>query len=92
MIFGLIVAVLGIVIWERQLVRYISVHSHVHKQDIKAFTKTVGQSTIGFGISIFCMGLFWAMDQMLIGFIAFAICFIVSLVIYFKAQKKYNRE
>ena len=90
MILGLMVALLGIVIWNRQLIAYISVHSNVHKEDIKSFTKTVGQSTVGFGISIFCMGLFWTIGRMLMGLIIFLICFILSLILYYKAQSHYN--
>jgi len=92
MTLGLMVALLGIVIWKKQLITYISVHSNVHKEDIKAFTKTVGQSTVGFGFSIFCMGLFWAIDWMLMGFIVFLICFISSLILYYEAQSHYNKR
>lgn len=90
MLFGLLIVILGIVLWKKQKVTWASSHSNVKKKDAKAFTKMVGQCTIGCGISIILMGLFWAINQILVGYIAFTICVVVSLVIYFMAQSKYN--
>lgn len=92
MIIGLLTVVLGIFIWKKKLVSLVSMHSEVKEKDIEAFTKVVGQSTIGFGIAIIFMGLFFVINRILLGFIIFAICMIVSLVIYFIAQNKYNNR
>jgi hypothetical protein len=90
MLFGLIIIVLGIVLWKKQEATWVSMHANVTEEDIEAFTKMCGQSTIGIGISVFCMGLFFALHLMIIGAILFAICFILSFTVYVIAQTKYN--
>lgn len=80
----------ALIVWKKREITWVSMHSNIKNEDIEAFTKAIGQGTIGTGILVFCMGIFWAIDFIPMGIIVFAICFIVLFTIYFKAQKKYN--
>jgi hypothetical protein len=89
-LMGLLVSIIGIIIWKKQKFTWVSMHSNLKKNDIEAFTKNVGQSTIGIGFSVLFMGIFFALNLMIVGFIAFAVFFIASFNIYLMAQSKYN--
>lgn len=92
MILGLAVSAMGLVIWRKQMLKLIhSYHySNVKQEDRQAYTKAMGQATIVVGVSIFAMGLFFALKLILIGIIAFFAIFMVSIVLFCVAQKKYN--
>lgn len=50
----------------------------------------VGQSTIGIGISVGLWGILWIMQKMFLGPILFGIVFVISMALYFRAQKLYD--
>jgi hypothetical protein len=89
-LIGVMIAALGIVLWKRQKIRWVSVHSRVKGKDIPMFTKMVGQSTIGVGVSAGLMGCLWIMHRYLVGIILWGLVFIASMTVYFKAQKRYD--
>lgn len=90
LLLGLIVIAVGILLWKKQKIQWVSVHSDVKGKDVSVFTKMVGQSTIGIGISVGLWGCFWIMRQLLVGPILFVFVFIISIIFYFKAQKLYD--
>ena len=89
-LLGVICIIFGFVIIKKKLVNAASRSAYVKLENVKAFTKLVGSATIGFGLAIFCMGVFFFMNAYLLGTILYIIILILSLVIYFKAQSKYN--
>lgn len=89
-LIGLFVIILGITIWRKQKITWVSMHLTVKNKDVEAFTRSVGKSTIGIGFSVLCMGIFFAINLIIIGLIVFAVCFIASFSIYLIAQTKYN--
>jgi hypothetical protein len=96
---GILIVLLGILIAKKQWVSAASRHRYVSKNDAKAFTKMVGISTAGLGlsmifigVSLICVGAFSSIYMLLFGIATFFVTFVFSLAIYFKAQLKYNRE
>jgi uncharacterized membrane protein len=89
-LIGLFVIILGITIWRKQKITWVSMRLTAKNKDVEAFTKSVGKSTIGIGFSVLCMGIFFAINLIIIGLIVFAVCFIASFSIYLIAQAKYN--
>jgi amino acid transporter len=69
-LFGFIVVLLGVIIWKKKKMAWVSSHSNVKQNNVKLFTRIVGQSTIGFGVSICCMGVLWAINWLTVEFIA----------------------
>lgn len=90
LVFGLLIVALGIVLWKKQKTGWVSTNANVKEKDVKAFTRMSGQATIGIGISVACWGFFWIMRQTITALIVFGAVFVVSMVIYFIAQKRYN--
>lgn len=90
LILGLVIILLGICLWKKQKINWVSTHSHVKHGDVEAFTRMVGQSTIGIGFSVFCLGLFSVIGWIQMGTAVFAVLFILSFAVYCKAQRKYN--
>lgn len=82
LILGLLVAILGIYIWTKQAVQFVSRHANVKDSDVKAFTKLNGISAIGLGISLILLGVFNYLDRMNIGLIVFMICFVISMMVF----------
>ncbi len=82
--------IMGLVIIKMQLVKAAARYAHVKTEDAKAFTKLVGSATIGFGLAILCMNIFFSLNLILLGKVLFAIIFTISFVIYIRAQLKYN--
>jgi hypothetical protein len=77
-------------LWKKQKIQWVSVHSKVKEKDVSVFTKMVGQSTIGIGISVGLWGYFWIIRQLLAGSMLFGVVFIILMIFYFKAQKLYD--
>ena len=90
-LIGMIVVILGFVIIKKQWVNAVSMHAHMKPENAKVFTKLVGIATVGFGLSIICMGIFLPMNLFILGIILFAVIFAASLWLYFIAQSEYNR-
>jgi hypothetical protein len=90
-LYGFLMAALGLIIWKKQKVNWVSSHAYVNQKDIAAFTKMVGECAIGIGISFFVLGFFGAINMFFVGLILFGIGFVASLFVYIAAQKKYNR-
>ena len=90
LLFGLILTVIGICLWKKKKLRWVSVHSKVKERDVSAFTRMVGQSTIGIGASVGLWGCFWMIGWLLAGPILFGIGFVFSMIFYFRAQKRYD--
>lgn len=90
LLFGIIIIAVGILLWKNQKIQWVSVHSNVKEKDVPVFTKMVGQSTIGVGISVGLWGCFWIIRQLLVGPILFGVVFIISMIFYFKTQKLYD--
>jgi uncharacterized membrane protein len=89
-LLGFIIITIGIVLSKKQKINWVSVHSKVKKKDTPIFTKMIGLSTIGVGISVELWGLFWVIHQLLMGLILFGIAFVISMVFYFRTQKLYD--
>lgn len=90
LLFGLVIVAVGTLLWKKQKIQWVSVHSNVKEKDVPAFTKMVGRSTIGIGISVGLWGFSWILRLLFVGPILFGITFIISIIFYFKAQKLYN--
>lgn len=90
LLLGIIVIAVGTLLWKKQKIQWVSVHSNVKGKDVSVFTKVVGQSTIGIGISVGLWGCFWIIRQLLVGSLLFVFVIIISLIVYFKAQKLYD--
>jgi len=90
LLLGLIVILVGIILWKKQKIQWVSVHTQVMKKDVSKFTRMVGQSTIGIGISVGLWGILWIIQKMLMGPMLFGIVFAISMALYFRAQKLYD--
>lgn len=90
--FGFLIVILGIVIWVKQNTMLISRSANVKEENVKSFTKITGISTMGIGLSLAIMGIFWAFRLMLIGILLFLICLALSFYLYVVAQKRYNNR
>ena len=90
-IIGVSVILLGVSIWKKQLIQFVGSHSNVRKKDVKAFTEAIGICTVGFGSSLLLLGISWIMNAIPTGYLLFSLCFILSIVFYFRVQKRYNR-
>ena len=90
LLLGLIIVVVGIILWKKQKIQWVSVHTKVVEKDVSIFTRMVGQSTIGIGISVGLWGILWTMQKMLVGPILFGIVFVISMALYCRAQKLYD--
>lgn len=90
LLFGLILIVIGICLWKKKKLHWISVHSNVRRKDVSAFTRMVGQSTIGIGVSVGLWGFCWIIRRLVMGPVLFGMGFVFSMVLYFRAQKRYN--
>ena len=66
-VLGVLVMVLGAVIWGKQKYTYASRNKDVKKQDIKPFSKLIGQATLCFGAAIACEGVFFVLSLPLWG-------------------------
>lgn len=90
LLLGLSIIIVGIILWKKQKIQWVSVHTKVMEKDVSIFTRMVGQSTIGIGISVGLWGILWIAHKMLIGPILFGIVFAISMALYFIAQKLYD--
>ncbi|MFT9078065.1 hypothetical protein [Ethanoligenens sp.] len=90
-VLGVLVVVLGIVIWKKQKLEWINPHYNVKFQDIGDFTRISGFSTIGMGFSMLISGVLWLSQLVGIGIIVFVICIALSLAMFIAAQIKYNK-
>lgn len=86
--------VVGIIILEKQTIKLIrrTYYMNVKPNDIKAYTKAIGIGTIGLGISCLGTGLLFIVNMIPIGLVFFIICFLLSNIVFFIGQKKYNNK
>lgn len=90
LLLGLILIVIGVCLWKKKMLRWISVHSNVRERNASAFTRMVGQSTIGIGVSVGLWGFCWIIRRLVMGPVLFGIGFVLSMALYFRAQKRYD--
>lgn len=88
---GVLIIILGLLIWKKQKISLLHGYHYknVKESDVKAYTKENGKALIIIGIGLLLSGVGDLMNIM-IGWIGFGICFIVGMIMFVKAQKKYN--
>ena len=89
-LLGVCVAVLGIFLWKKQKVHWVSMNAHVKKQDAAEFTRLNGLATIGFAIALASPGLFDLLQLNIVGWILFAVFFAAGMTVFILAQHRYN--
>ena len=100
MIFGLLINIsvgsiliyIGCLIWIKQKISLLhSYHyANVKKEDLKAYGKQMGIGNIILGIGVSLMGICTCFQIENIGWIIFMLSIIISIIIFHKAQMKYN--
>lgn len=89
-VFGIFMIIISIYAWKKQKITWQTSYSHVKKRDVAAFMKLSGISGIGIGLTFITPGIFLIFKLLWPAFIAFGICTVFSMTIYFIAQHKYN--
>jgi hypothetical protein len=91
MLLGAGIVAMGVILWKKQKVKWVSLHSSVKKQDFAQFAKMNGVATIEIGICMASPGLFDLLQLRAIGWIMFAILLISGMALFFIAQNRYNQ-
>lgn len=90
LLFGAILVLVGVLLWKKQKLEWVSVHSRVRKADVPAFTRAVGRSLAGVGLAVGAGGICWMLRLLAAGSVLFGVLFVLSMFFYFRAQKRYN--
>lgn len=90
---GLLLLVLGFLIWKKQRVQLIHSyhHSRVKEEDKKAYTKGIGQALMLLGAGCLMTGLVNFLGDTWRGWWAFVVAFLAFLGLALRAQRRYNR-
>ena len=91
-VLGVLVMVLGAVIWGKQKYTYASRNKNVRQQDIKPFSKLIGLATLCIGAAIACEGVFFVLSLPLWGILGLAAFFVPGMILYSTAQNRYNQD
>ena len=89
-LLGAGIAVMGVILWKKQKIKWVSTHAYVQKKDYPQFSKINGIAMIGFGVCMAAPGLFDLLNLRLLGWIVFAVFLIAGLTLFFIGQK-YNQ-
>lgn len=89
---GLIFMALGYLLWKKQ--RITIVHSYhytkVKESDKKDYTTQMGKGVVVMGLGMILTGIICWLTYSMYGMFAFAVGFILGMMIILRAQKKYN--
>ena len=94
-LIGAILVIIGLILWKKQKISLIHDYHYtkVKDEDVKSYTKAMGKATIGIGLSTMLMGILEIISYIpsYMGGLIFIIGLIVSGVMFYRAQKKYNK-
>lgn len=90
--FGIIIIVLGIVIWKKQCVNLIhdNRYKRASRKDKKEYSSKIGKSVIVMGTGMFLNGIFDIFTDTEFGWVIFIITFIFSMMTIISTQNKFN--
>jgi hypothetical protein len=94
-LIGAILVIIGLILWKKQKISLIHDYHYtkVKTEDIKPYTKAMGKATIATGLSTMLMGALEMITYIpsYMGGLIFIIGLIVSGIMFYMAQKKYNK-
>lgn len=90
---GLLLLVLGLLIWKKQRIQLINSHHHqkVKEENKNAYTKGIGQALALLGAGCLATGLVNYLWNTWQGFWLFALAFAAFVLMALRTQSKYNR-
>jgi hypothetical protein len=90
MLLGAGISILGIVLWRKRKINWVSSHASVKEKDAAQFAKMNGIATIGFGLAMASPGLFDLLRLRIVGWVLFGVLLIAGMTLFFIAQSRYN--
>ena len=89
---GIALMVMGFLIWKKGKINLLHDYHYrnVKKSDYPAYTKIMGQGQVILGASLIVTTLINNIFKTGLGWIVFAVCTVIFLIVFIKAQKKYN--
>ena len=89
---GALLAVLGLLTWKKQKVTILHDYHYrnVKKEDLPAYTRAMGIGQVIIGAGLCLTGLLRLVTESMAAWVPFVIALVVGLVIFHKAQMKYN--
>ncbi len=91
--FGVLFIVLGLLIWKKEKITLIHDYhwDRVKEEDKSAYTALIGKGVFIIGVSTVLTGIVDAVTNTGWGWLAFTAGFVVSVVLFLRAQFRYNR-
>lgn len=94
-LIGAMLVIIGLILWKKQKISLIHDYHYtkVKAEDIKSYTKVMGKATIATGMSFMLMGILEMITSIpsYMGGLILILGLIVSGVMFYRAQKKYNK-